>query len=203
MNSPSPLTPEGLKALRDFAVGSFDPRFDEHAEKPWATARIAGAGMAEAAIRSYLPFLGDTLGWYDTFGGADYSDPYVDAPMHLEGFIDALRDLELPSDKLLASSMSVSPDGTHGSTVAIEAGDGEEWKEECRRRCSQGEGEGYESFLLFNPNNGRFWLVSNYEVDPQEVEGGPDPSHLPDTFREIFPGSSDEENSGRYFAPEP
>lgn len=129
--------------------------------------------------------------------------PYVDSPLDLNSFFEALKNFQIESSALINTTNICDPNvGTLETTVAcIDSTDIENWKSKCREQCESGAPEQSQSYMAFCPRTSSFWAYSNYP-DARELEGEVDMDHMSymDLFlTDICPDMSEQDIQNQYF----
>lgn len=192
----------GLLALRDYAVETYRTGGQWRGVEQDTIAVEEESFSSSAAL--YYPGFIRGSGWHNTDSGQLF-DPYTNPPVPLAKFMEGLASFNIGSPHVIACSSQYNDCGLSYYMTQIPEETAEEWKTENREACNTPLEDGYRSFLLFYPNTGAYWIVSDYPDNPDErvIEDAGDASReeLLLQFQTMLPEESEENLLQRYFVP--
>ena len=199
------LNPNGIKSLRDYAVDTYNSGGQWHGVEQNTLPGWDGTAFADFA-GSYYPGFVFGSGWYDQYGEA-FSEPYVNAPVPLWKFMEQLASFRIGSPSVIACECVMSADAgwMKDDVREITVDSVEDWKGNAKKKCSIPVEESYQSFLIFCPNTGGYWITSDYPDDTEErvieSDGYLDRETLLAQFQQMFPEENEDAIVSKYFHP--
>ncbi len=196
------LNQSGIEALRDYAVETY------RTGGQWRgleqdTIAVDDESFASAAALYYPGYIRGA-GWYDTDSGG-FFDPYMNPPVLLGSFMEKLATFRIGDHSVIASSFQCNAGDSINDIREIAEDSAEEWKKERIDSCSTPLEDGYRSYLLFYPNTGAYWIVSDYVAEPEnqviEDKGYAEREELVSHFQTMFPDESEDMLVSKYFHP--